>query len=278
MNLRELDNAQTSNEQTYKGFIPVIMALDGFEKLTNKDNPNHAGSEEVASTGIIPGNERRRSARLMNHNAQTYRKFLCNVKVENEYESLVRKPKKKKGKSVDPFSDEVDVELTMNEPNQIEGEDDEEDFAGFSKKDVVVAKKKLKQIKKKNNEPQPDVAKSALRKLPPIVIHEAKFEEIMEKFDREKKMNFAIKWGEKAFKIIPNNYQSRERIMIILKESNVEFFSWTEKALKQRIFVLRGLPAYWDEEKVHEAIAELKLKEMEIIGVERMWTKYSFDH
>ena len=73
----------------------------------------------------------------------------------------------------------------------------------------------------------------------------------------------------------PFNYHSRERIMNLLDDLETSYFSFLEKDLKPRCVVLTGLPASWDEEKVMQKLKLLALKDVEFLGVGRMWTHFA---
>ena len=231
---------------------------------------------------------------------QTYSLILpkvTGVTISNGFEELAKKRNLKGGGRVrDPFREEVDPEVLLPAINgildnvNVSGVNYTPEAAGrgFTEMEMTAGRIKRKKnarnaksskiMKKVKNgsepKPKPEVSKLALRRLPPLIIHDAIFEYVKKKLDALR-CDYEIAWGMDTFRVVPKSYDAREKVEAVVAECGGHFYTFTEKCLRPRSYLIRGLPSFYDCHRILSCLQKLALKDVEFISVDRVVTKAS---
>lgn len=116
-------------------------------------------------------------------------------------------------------------------------------------------------------------AQKATRKLPPLVVRGENFLDLREKLGQKSHLKFLLHWvNDVTMRIVPKNYESQREIIDILKNRGTDFFTFTEKSMRPRAFLVRGFPKEMSESAISDLLAAKSLQEVEVLSVERMHT------
>ena len=119
-----------------------------------------------------------------------------------------------------------------------------------------------------------DTMRGKKSRLPPIVIKTADSQQIIDSFKKNNSdINFVIKNNNKGCVLKTYNRNNYYQTIEKLKELNIEFITYTNRAEKNKTIVLKGLNTNSNSDEVHSELQGLNLINVQIIKVIEMQIK-----